>query len=145
MRLCKQVGIFDIAENILKTLDILYNKNKINLEDYDVMITIIENLASYLENNYEKFYGIEEGMSDMVKSFYDPKIEKKGIEKGIEKGIQKGEKKSNELLIKQIVKRFGEISDDVKEKIMNLPINKVNEIGEAIFDFKSLEDIIKLL
>lgn len=127
----------DIAENILKTLDVLYNKNKINLEDFDVMLTIIENLAGYLENNYKKFYGIEEGMSNMVKSFYDPKVE--------EKGIEKGEKKSNELLIRLLSKRFGEISDAVKEKIMNLPINKVNEIGEGIFDFESLEDIIKLL
>lgn len=77
----------------------------------------------------------------MVKSFYDPKIE----EKGIERGIEKGEKKSNELLIRQISKRFGELSDDLKNKIMNLPINKVNEIGEGIFDFESLDEIIKLL
>ena len=131
----------DMTENILKNLDILYNKNKINLENYDVMVTIMENITSYLENNYWKFYGIEEDVSIMVKSFYDKKVE----EKGIEKGIEKGEKKSNELLIRQIVKRFGDISDDIKNKIMKLPIDKVNEIGEGIFDFESLEDIVKLL
>ena len=130
-----------MTENILNNLDILYNKKKINLQDYDIMVTIMENIASYLENNYGKFYGIEEEINNMVKSFYDKKVE----EKGIEKGIEKGEKKSNELLIRHITKRFGHISDDIKNKIMNLPIDKVNEIGEGIFDFESLEDIIKLL
>jgi len=127
------LALKDMTENILKTLDILYNKKKINLQDYDVMVTIMENIASYLENNYGKFYGIEEDISIMVKSFYDKKVE------------EKGEKKSNELLIKLVTKRFGDISDDIKNKIMNLPIDKVNEIGEGIFDFESLEDIIKFL
>jgi len=126
-----------MTEDILKNLDVLYNKNKISLEDYDVMVTIMENITSYLEKNYGKFYGIEKDVNDMVKSFYDKKVE--------EKGIEKGEKKSNELLIKQITKRFGDISDDIKNKIMNLPIDKVNEIGEGIFDFESLGDIAKLL
>ena len=127
----------DMTENILKTLDLLYNKKKINLEDYDIMVTIMENITSHLENNYGKFYGIEKDVNDMVKSFYDKKVE--------EKGIEKGEKKSNELLIRQITKRFGNISDGIKNKLMNLPIDKVNEIGEGIFDFESLEDIVKLL
>lgn len=56
----------------------------------------------YFAQMYGKFGNIEEEIVDMVKSFYDPKVEEKGIEKG-------------------------------------------NEIGEAIFDFNSLEDINKLL
>ena len=90
---------------------------------------------------YGKFGNIEEEIVNMVKSFYDPKIEEKGIQKGMEQGT----KKSNELLIKQITKRFGNIPEELKSKIMSLPIDKVNEIGEAIFDFKSLEDIKKFL
>ena len=58
---------------------------------------------------YGKFGNIEEEIVDMVKSFYDPKVEEKGIEKGKEIGMEQGTKKSNELLIKQLVKRFGNI------------------------------------
>ncbi|MDV3428019.1 MAG: DUF4351 domain-containing protein, partial [Bacillota bacterium] len=102
---------------------------------------------------YGKFGNIEEEIVNMVKSFYDPKVEEKGIEKGIEKGMEKGKKigmeqgakKSNELLIKLLVKRFGNLPEDLKSKIMSLPIDKVNEIGESIFDFNILDDIYKFL
>jgi hypothetical protein len=53
-------------------------------------------------------------------------------------------KKSNELLIKQLVKRFEIISDDLKDKIMKLTIEKAYEKGEVIFNFESLEDVAKL-
>lgn len=110
---------------------------------------IIENLNSYFAQMYGKFGNIEEEIVNMVKSFYDPKVEEKGIEKGIEKGkeigMEQGAKKGNELLIKQLVKKFGNLSEELKSKIMSLPIDKVNEIGESIFDFKSLEDINKFL
>jgi hypothetical protein len=97
------------------------------------MNVIIENLNSYFAQMYGKFGNIEEEIVDMVKSFYDPKVEEKGM------------KKSNELLIKQLVKRFGNLPEELKSKIMSLPIDKINEIGEAIFDFKSLEDINELI
>lgn len=129
--------IYDILkETVNKTItaiDKAYDDGKINIVDYNEMIIIIENLNSYFAQMYGKFENIEEEIVAMVKTFYDPKIEERGM------------KKSNELLIKLLVKRFGNVSEDLKSTIMELPIEKVNEIGEAIFDFLSLEDIKKFI
>ena len=71
----------------------LYKDGKIEIEDYDEMTTILVNLNNYLVNVYKLEGEVEkeiDSMVKMIKSFYDPEVEKKGIEKGIEKGIGKG-------------------------------------------------------
>ncbi len=50
------------------------------------MTIIIENINSYFLDMYGKYENIDEEVRVMVKSFYDPKVEERGIEKGIEKG-----------------------------------------------------------
>lgn len=54
------------------------------------MTTIIENINSYFLDMYGKYENIDEEVRNMVKSFYDPKVEERGIQKGMEKGIEKG-------------------------------------------------------
>lgn len=41
------------------------------------MVTAMENIGSYLESNYGKIIGIEEEISTMIKSFYDPRVKKR--------------------------------------------------------------------
>lgn len=43
------------------------------------MVTAMENIGSYLESNYGKIICIEEEISTIIKSFYDPRVEEKGI------------------------------------------------------------------
>ncbi len=50
------------------------------------MTIIMENINSYFLDMYGKYENIDEEVRVMVKSFYDPKVEERGIEKGIEKG-----------------------------------------------------------
>ncbi|NME94737.1 hypothetical protein HF847_01770 [Clostridium cochlearium] len=75
-----------IIKNTLKYIDKAYENGKINIRDYDEMTTIIENINSYFLDMYGKYENIDEEVRNMVKSFYDPKVEERGIEKGIEKG-----------------------------------------------------------
>jgi hypothetical protein len=46
------------------------------------MLIAIQNLMAYLNRNYCNNKNVEEEVSKMLKSFYDPAVEKKGIEKG---------------------------------------------------------------
>ncbi len=46
------------------------------------MTIIIENINSYFLDMYGKYENIDEEVRVMVKSFYDPKVEERGIEKG---------------------------------------------------------------
>ena len=68
------------------------------------------------------------------------------VEKGIEKGIEKGE--TNALVktaIKLLIKKFGNLPEEVKTKISKLDNSSLEIIIEGIFEYKSLDDIKKYL
>ena len=44
------------------------------------------NINSYFLGMYGRYTDFDEEVKEMVKSFYDPKVEERGIEKGIERG-----------------------------------------------------------
>ncbi|AKN30001.1 hypothetical protein Ccar_03825 [Clostridium carboxidivorans P7] len=71
-----------VIKDTLKAIDLSYNNNKIALEDYDEMTSAIENINSYFLSMYGKYTDFDEEVKYMVKSFYDPKVEERGIEKG---------------------------------------------------------------
>ena len=71
-----------VIEDTLKAIDLSYNDNRITLEDYDEMTSAIENINSYFLDMYGKYADIDEEVREMVKSFYDPKVEERGILKG---------------------------------------------------------------
>ncbi len=106
------------------------------------MLLAIQNLIEYLNRNFIKDEILENEVSRMTKTLYDPEVEKRGIEKGMEKGIEKGINKGKaELLIKQLLKKFKNIPAEYEDKIMNLPINTIDRIGMDIFDIDSVEEL----
>ncbi|MCM1988813.1 DUF4351 domain-containing protein [Oceanirhabdus seepicola] len=121
-----------------------YDEGKLELNDFDTMNTIIENLISYFNDKYTKYINIEMEVKDMVKSFYDPKVEERGIQKGIKKGIQKEKEEARlkdvELVIKLLTKKFGEIDRYVKDKISKASYENLSIIIENILDIESLEE-----
>lgn len=73
----------------------------------------------------------------------------KGREEGIEAGREEGIKKQKEadrvaqsnVALKLLMKRFGSIDDEIKERISKLEIEKINYIIENIFDIENISDI----
>lgn len=47
----------------------------------------IQNLVEYLNRNYFNDDKLEEEVSTMTKTLYDPEVERKGIEKGLKEAI----------------------------------------------------------
>ncbi|KZL88475.1 hypothetical protein [Clostridium magnum] len=90
----KMIAVYNqlkiIIEDTLKAIDLSYNDNKITLEDYDEMTSAIENINSYFLGMYGKYTDFDEEVKETVKSFYDPKVEERGIQKGIQKGKMEG-------------------------------------------------------
>jgi len=106
------------------------------------LLLAIQNLIEYLNRNFIKDEILENEVSRMTKTLYDPEVEKRGIEKGIEKGIAEGiEKGKAELLIKLLIKKFKSLPEEYEDKIMNLPINTIDRIGMDIFDIDSVEEL----
>ena len=57
------------------------NSNFAKIKCFVVIILAIQNLTEYLNRNYISDKNLEEEVSIMTKSLYDPEVEKRGIEK----------------------------------------------------------------
>lgn len=142
-----------VVENTLKAIDRAYNEEKININDYNEMNVVIENLSSYFIEMYGKYGDIDKEVSNMVKTFYDPNVEKRGIEKGMEKGMEQGQKKAKEeerikdieRVKKLINKKFGSVNEKLRVKIENADIDHLGLVMENILDVETIEDIEKYL
>jgi len=64
--------------------------------------------------------------------------EQKGLERGLEKGLQKGEA---ELILRLLARRCGEVSAQQKSRIMAMPTDKLDALGEALLDFTDWADL----
>ena len=65
---------------VYRALDIK-NSNFAKIKCFVVIILAIQNLIEYLNRNYIDDENLEEEVSIMTKSLYDPEVEKRGIEK----------------------------------------------------------------
>ncbi|KYC40555.1 hypothetical protein WA1_25890 [Scytonema hofmannii PCC 7110] len=45
------------------------------------------------------------------------------------------------LIIRQLNRRVGQLSDTITSQIENLPIQQLEALGEALFDFTNLADL----
>jgi hypothetical protein len=71
-----------LAHDTVVFIDKAYLDGKLTLKDYDEMTKALENLSSYMNDKYCKYSDIEKEVKSMVKTFYDPKVEQRGVEKG---------------------------------------------------------------
>lgn len=135
----------EIASKIANESKELFEKDEIVGEDFHKMLLGIQNLVEYLNRNYFNDEKIEEEVSTMTKTLYDPEVERKGIEKGIEKEKEKSRLKDVDRVLKLLTKKFGTLSDAFKEKIKNMDSDNLNLIIENILDIENLEEIEKYL
>ena len=63
-------------------------------------------------------------------------------QEALAEGEAKGEIK---LAIRQLNRRFGEIPQNLTERIRELPLNEIERLGEALLDFQSLSDLVSWL
>ncbi len=62
------------------------------------------------------------------------------MEEGLQKGMEEGEAN---LLIRQLTRRFGNLTDNQKQKVRSLSIPKLESLGEALFDFQNISELEK--
>ena len=60
-------------------------------------------------------------------------------------GIELGIEREKTLILRQIKRKLGEINPSLETKIMELSIDDVEVLGEALFDFSTVEDLINWL
>jgi hypothetical protein len=60
-------------------------------------------------------------------------------------GIEQGIEREKTLILRQLKRKLGEINPSLETKIMELSIDDVEVLGEALFDFSTVEDLINWL
>ncbi len=59
-----------------------------------------------------------------------------------EAGREEGrEEATANLILRQLTKRFGELSEDIRSSISGLPLPVLEDLSEALLDFTSLPDL----
>jgi len=132
----------------------------------EVLRIFLENLNVPEEEKEEILKGVEEGrlstMLEMAKrydvqetrriAFYEG--EKKGISIGRLQGKLEGKAEGEKfgevkgkvaLLCRQILKKFPNIESFYFEKIKKMPVEKLDELGERLFDMEDYKDLDRFL
>ncbi|WP_083894102.1 DUF4351 domain-containing protein [Rivularia sp. PCC 7116] len=59
-----------------------------------------------------------------------------------EEGREEGEQEATlRLVMRQLNKRFGELSEEMRSSISSLPLSNLENLSEALLDFTSLADL----
>ena len=80
-------------------------------------------------------------MRDRVMQLTNPWIEA-GKREGLQQGRHEGEA---ELVLKQLARRLGDLCAAREKSIRKLPLSKIEELGEALLDFRSRRDLVHWL
>ena len=73
-----------------------------------------------------------------------------GREEGLEEGRQEGREQGREqgsvtLLLRMLTRLFGHLPDEIVNQIQQLRLDSSQRLGEALFDFRSLDDLSQWL
>ena len=69
-------------------------------------------------------------------------IKEEGIQEGEQRGEQRGrEEGEKSLILRQLTRRVGELPKDIRQQIETLPLEQLENLGEALLDFTSIADL----
>ncbi|WP_029631678.1 DUF4351 domain-containing protein [[Scytonema hofmanni] UTEX B 1581] len=97
-------------------------------------------IDTYLELNSQEEVVFQEQLANIEAREQEEvmQIVTSWMRQGLEQGEKQGELK---LLMRQINRRFGEISPDLKGRIENLSTPELENLGEALLDFSYVADL----
>ena len=120
-----------LAEKLMNESKDLFNKDEILGEDFHKMLLAIDNLIDYLNNNYLNDNKLEEEVNIMIRTLYDPEVEKRGIQKGIKQGREEGIKQGKIAATLECAKKLlNKLDDEDIASTLELDIEVVKKIRE---------------
>ena len=68
------------------------------------------------------------------------------LQKGRQEGRQEGrEEAQTQMLLRQLTRRCGELSDMQRQQVISLNSGQRDELAEALLDFRGMEDLVRWL
>jgi predicted transposase YdaD len=101
-----------------------------------------EKSSTGLTQEEEDFMKTMQDIDALYKAEMD-RARMEGEREGEQRGEQRGQIREAQTLILRLLKRrVGNVSMDVETRIRALPIDRLEELGEALLDFTQLDDLI---
>ncbi|WP_310416170.1 DUF4351 domain-containing protein [Chamaesiphon sp. OTE_8_metabat_110] len=63
------------------------------------------------------------------------------IQAAEDRGRKLGERREETLILRQLNRRIGDVSLQIQEQIKSLPLERLEDLGEALLDFAGMEDL----
>jgi predicted transposase YdaD len=63
------------------------------------------------------------------------------MEEGMQQGLEQGRQREAALILRQLNRRVGSVSPQLQERIQNLSITELEDLGEALLDFTTVADL----
>ena len=124
-------SVLELVSNLFTMLQLNQEKRQqLTKEDTELIMKLSPIYTARLEER-EKI-GLEKGLQQGMEQ---------GIQRGVEQGIQRGIQQEASLIIRLLKRKVGELSPDLETSVMGLPINILEDLGEALLDFNSLDDL----
>ena len=148
------------GDNVRFSRDFYVNLAKTRLGHEDKRAAI-DFFLSYAQLTIEETGQLQEelgkvkpdSLKEVVMNLTNPFIElgkKQGLEQGLQQGLEQGlelglQQGQAELVIRQLARLSGTISNSQEKAIRSLPLDKVEALGEALLDFTSPADLTRWL
>ena len=75
----------------------------------------------------------QEGVMQIVTSWME-----EGIEQGLQQGLQQ---EAVKMILRQLPRRIGAVTPELQDRIRQLSVTQLEELGEALLDFSALPDL----
>lgn len=121
-----------VLELLSNLFAILEARQDLDSEDRELIMELSPLYLERIQDATEQ--GIEQGIVRGIEQ---------GIVRGIERGIEQGiVREAVSFVMRLLNRRFGSIAPDIEERIRSLPVNRLEDLGEALLDFQSEADLI---
>jgi predicted transposase YdaD len=102
------------------------------------IIKIIETIVVYKfpklsREEIERMFGLSE--------LRRTKVYQEALQEGREEGEQKGLDRERSLILRQLERRIGKVSQKVKSQVLSLSFTELEPLGEALLDFSAPSDL----
>lgn len=64
-----------------------------------------------------------------------------GVQQGLQQGVQEGIRQEATLIVRLLRRKVGQLPANLEATVMGLPLNILEDLGEALLDFNSIDDL----
>lgn len=102
-----------------------------------IQTVLVYKLKNLTREDIEKMFTLD----DLRKTRYFQDVAKEAKQEGIREGIEK----EISLVIRLLKRKLGNLSPELELKVRSLSLTTLEDLGEALLDFSSLQDLISWL